>query len=898
MINDKQWLCEVDAWDPNLPTAENSTMTFNRASVAYDPVTGASIPGGIPRYSATGPLGGCVFMENGTTNLATNSDGSSTTGWTAIGSGTLSTAAIAEAVKPPGMTNRIKMTLTGTTCRVGQVINLTLNTVYTLSFWCYVPSSVAAGRAVCTLSYYNGSTYVQIGSSTTITERDVWVEKVIPAFTSNATYAQHYVALDLLTSVAGDYLYVTKFQLELGNFRTTWTPGVRNSELLSFATAGKLSMAQGTVEYWACPWSLMGSTHLLFYMLTGTNRRFLLFHRGTGQIGFDHGDTSVSLTSDLGVMAVGRWTHIAARWSTTSGTRELFVNGIQVASMAYAPGTDAWPTNCNIISSSGGEYLSNIRVSNVALTDREINQSFTTSGVVLPRLSSTTLLIPLITDTKNYTITTGGIKTLRFCSGTNYVDRTTKQSYQSRIVSPALYRSTIFDNKAGGASSAGFGEIRLANADGKLDALYDYSFDGRAVRITESNLGTVTAYMNCIVEKVQFNMAEVTLILNSNQALLDTVIQANTYGGTSTGATGIDGGEEVKGVKKPRVIGSRVNFWTPVCANPTKLIYQYNDTTLLPNLTMNAPGVYDKGVLYTIIGADYTSQVDMETNQPDTGGIRFWPAGGCFRLQAPPTKLTCMGITSYSVAATIRELIISALGSSAWSWGAGYPAFLTGSSYAVYAGLSLTTETYAQALDKLFGVGPGWWGFDSNGAFICGDLTASLALSPTIAITDRDIVTIDLQDAEIPAWKVIVKYRKNYSVHGSGDFAAGLTEPMMTPLKSDWRTVEVSSAAIKTAHPTATELTFESTIYGASAWVNTDTEASAFASRLFALYSVTRRKIIVTVAFNAAEHSAIYLGCAVRLLMSRYGLINGKTYVVMGRQDDARRGLLTLTLWG
>jgi hypothetical protein len=268
MINDKQWLCEVDAWDPTLPTAENTTMTFTRASVAYDPTTGAQTASGQPRVAPLGPQGSSVLMEMNTSNLVTNSKCDNLTGWQGTNSSTITLQATSPGgAFPPGMTSCIKNTLTtvnGITSPSG--FNLALNTPHTASIWCYVPSSVAAGTAWIYVAYVNVG-FVAF-NNVLVTERDVWVEKVVN-FTSNATYASHIIGLGILGGTIGNVHYSTKVQIEALTFRTTFTVGNRSSDALSFATAGKLSMTAGTIEFWMSP-ICVSNWHNFFNMSIGT----------------------------------------------------------------------------------------------------------------------------------------------------------------------------------------------------------------------------------------------------------------------------------------------------------------------------------------------------------------------------------------------------------------------------------------------------------------------------------------------------------------------------------------------------------------------------------------------------------------------------------------------------
>jgi hypothetical protein len=148
-----------------------------------------------------------------------------------------------------------------------------------------------------------------------------------------------------------------------------------------------------------------------------------------------------------------------------------------------------------------------------------------------------------------------------------------------------------------------------------------------------------------------------------------------------------------------------------------------------------------------------------------------------------------------------------------------------------------------------------------------------------------------MQDAAVPPWQLSVRYAHNYSTHSASDLVTGLTEGQMTPFKTEWRTIATSNGSLEYLHPTAKEIKFDSVMY-------TDSEALAYTVRMFALYTAGRRKLVVTVSLKSSLYSTVYPGSCLSIILERYSMVYGKKFLVLGRQDDARRGLLTLTLWG
>lgn len=217
-----------------------------------------------------------------------------------------------------------------------------------------------------------------------------------------------------------------------------------------------------------------------------------------------------------------------------------------------------------------------------------------------------------------------GETTLRYCSGTGYLEESiaalyvrsgehgSEAMYQSspnepilapnvpsvwlpRIVQPANLRRDIFERgTTGGSSRVGIGELILSNPDGALDALIDYGFDGRRVIIWygpddgEFSADFVRVFTGT-VEQATFEMKRVTFKLRDRQYELQTSIQNNLYAGTNVIPLGLEGLTDIQGKPKPLTFGTRKNV-TAVCVNTAKLIYRVHDGEV-----HDIPAVYDMG---------------------------------------------------------------------------------------------------------------------------------------------------------------------------------------------------------------------------------------------------------------------------------------------------------------
>lgn len=176
--------------------------------------------------------------------------------------------------------------------------------------------------------------------------------------------------------------------------------------------------------------------------------------------------------------------------------------------------------------------------------------------------------------------------TLRYCTGTGYRTKPSETPanvrYQARIVQPGLVRRDAFDaGTTFGASRVGYGEFVLNNADGALDGLIDYGFDGQqiVIRIGLSNAAYPSGFTTILVgtmEQPEFDRRRISIKIRDRQAELDQALMPARFLGTNSGATGIEGlPGDVQGGTPPVVWGSVENV-TPVLLNASLKLFGVN----------------------------------------------------------------------------------------------------------------------------------------------------------------------------------------------------------------------------------------------------------------------------------------------------------------------------------
>jgi hypothetical protein len=498
-----------------------------------------------------------------------------------------------------------------------------------------------------------------------------------------------------------------------------------------------------------------------------------------------------------------------------------------------------------------------------------------------------------------YNLTTLAIETLRFSSGTGYIDNATGNYYEPRIEQPALMRREIFaDGQIGGAASVSYGELTLTNIDGALDYLVGYAVDGRTLTIKageqDAAYASFTTTLKGVMQQAAMEWGRVSIRLRDRMAEFDKPIQALKYAGTNSLPNGIEGAADLKDAPKPLFYG-RISNITPTLVNSSRLIYQITTGTLA-----EVVNVFDNGA-YLGRGADYASQADMDANAPAAGYYRAWKAGGMFRLGANPAGIITAtawesGTIESSTAAQIAYRIATGAGgvSAGDTVATDYTAL--DSQNAGSVGVWITDSmTIIEALDRITASVGAWWGFDQLGKFRLARLDAP-AGSAVATLTDVEILSLDIEAATIngqavPAWKITLSHDINYTVQTGGHVAGVIAADRRAWLEKPARQTVAEDATVKTAHPLAQEIVYDTLLAGAG-------YAAPEAARRLELLKSGRLIYNATVRVDAALLAALDLGAVVSIALNRFGLSGGKLLRVIGIEGDYQRNQLNLRLWG
>lgn len=491
-------------------------------------------------------------------------------------------------------------------------------------------------------------------------------------------------------------------------------------------------------------------------------------------------------------------------------------------------------------------------------------------------------------------------------------DTPANQHYKVRIMNPGNYSRSLFSpGTTSGDVSVGYGYIELVNMDGELDELRDYAFDGYSLRIlTISRLRPVyveaSKLFDGTMEQVELSWESARVLIRDRLAELDKALQTALFAGTTI-AGGMNEAEgqpdDLKGKPKPLCYGAPAQI-VPSPANSFDLIYSAGADGL-DAITE----VRDKGVLLTASGNDYATIASLRTASIPSGQYATVKALGLFRLSSSPQgQVTCAPVKGLNAAArTAAKLARLVL---------------------LKAGFVENTHFLASDITALDALNPAEVGYyveaeevttldvvrkilGSIGAAIVPNRLGVFRLVrfaapsgyPVLTLTDADLLTTGDQGQKaidqlatgdegkgVPAWKVSVKYRRNWSVMTNNDLASvNVTAPFRSFATEEWRTAVASDTGVKTKHKLSPELTFETFLVSEAA-------AQAEANRLLALHSVRRERFKVTVKSWMA--APLDLGSVVRLQINRFGLSLGRDFTVIGITENYQTGNTTLDLWG
>lgn len=266
--------------------------------------------------------------------------------------------------------------------------------------------------------------------------------------------------------------------------------------------------------------------------------------------------------------------------------------------------------------------------------------------------------------------------------------------------------------------------------------------------------------------------------------------------------------------------------------------------------------------------------------------------------------------TDYSGnAVTLRDVLTEIFRRSTTSFSANgspetYIAGITNSDVGIY----LTEDTTFREVLQRFGLSFGAGMVQSYDSFGSPLHTLTPMLEPNGADTSiweigeehlfSPLQVENTQDdwGEAVVWRVVYNYRRNWTVQNRVDMP-GASETDIAFAETEWRTVTVEDASVKTMYPNAKELAVQSVL-------DDPATAATIAADLLARYKVRRRLYKLTVPMELGIRVSAFgtvqqlgLMADVRLTYTRFGLSAGAAMRVLGIQRNYDKDTIDLVLW-
>lgn len=525
--------------------------------------------------------------------------------------------------------------------------------------------------------------------------------------------------------------------------------------------------------------------------------------------------------------------------------------------------------------------------------------------------------------------------------------------YEPRLKKAYDFSRQMFrPGQLAGSSIPGAGSITLNNRDGGLDALADYGWGGRRVRVwlggADFALSDYGLIYDGTAEGIAFGDGEIVIRLRDLKYRFDREIQSAVFAGTGAEEGGSDvlnrrkplpygicrnvpllylgisggkhtffAGTNIIGVLRVRDLGYEL---TQVASSPGPSQWSVNVSTGLVTLG----GSYNGPITADIIGTRYLSATSTTSWAVGTGSKAFTVSAGLAlavgmkvrvgRTSAlhstwgdglitdyTSTTLT-VNITSVGGSGTHTDWTISPWGTTAGIVKAigtlmGVTSFDTASFTALDTAQPATVGYYIPEggiglghLDSICNGASCHHGFTRAGAFQVGRLSAPG--SPDSTYTGAEVLddTLQRQAMDEPNHEVVVRYRRLWSGAMSDDQLVGaVSDADRAFLTQEWRQSKDDDSDVLTAFPLSKPITVDS-IFDES------TDAAAEATRLLGMFGVQRG--YYTGRFKVQPLTLDIGGTTSITLDDFYDFGSGKALRRVEISEDLNLYEVELGLWG
>lgn len=559
-------------------------------------------------------------------------------------------------------------------------------------------------------------------------------------------------------------------------------------------------------------------------------------------------------------------------------------------------------------------------------------------SVVLPyrlELESPVRALVLAVDVESYDDEDGlgwtYVASEAFTTGAGHEPAST--AYEGRVAGGMIVNRQIGSDGFGrmaGVVGRVFGALPLVNSDGGLDALADRAVDGRRVVVragiaTEDRDGRRSIDISTFGRLVETSgdtwghgREQLTLTLRDSLARYRTAIQTVRYAGTG----GAEGPATLVGKTKPLTWG-RCRTVPAVLIDAGRQIYQLHDGAIHA-----VDAVYDRGIALEITADVAGGYSGLVADTVPAGEVHTALDAGLFRLGSPPAG----AVTADLRGGLLNEVLLYAEpwdDGDLWDDFGGWADTAEGPGYVETVGQIMLAammqssrfgldQIDGTSLDELDRVQPAPIGIHIASAGESPSLETVLAelaigvgavvgpdrlgrtqalridgpRSTTPVVLDDDAVLdvrrVDLAYGVPPlGWSLLC--RRNWAgAARDSDLAAGVSDERRAELLQAGFTAVFQEQARIVRHPTAKVAGLVPTHFAEL------TDAEAEAERLAELYAPGRILLEVVVKYLGS----FTLGRTIEIRHGRYGLDEGRRFVVVGVREEYGVNRTTLRLFG
>lgn len=483
--------------------------------------------------------------------------------------------------------------------------------------------------------------------------------------------------------------------------------------------------------------------------------------------------------------------------------------------------------------------------------------------------------------------------------------------YPRRLLDPGSFSRAIplADGSQTGASRQG--SIILANnglvgaVGTTLDDWIGHAFAGWPVVIRRgANPGlpypdNYPVIATLIQDSVAISGADMEITVRDRLAgARDKAVQTQSYTGGNVlpdGNGGVDpwleGTEDdLRGKHKPRLLSAARNI-TPPCVNTSLVIFQVSDDAV----TVTA--CHDAGASLTE-GARHAALDDLRTINPGAGHWNWYagPEGTFVRVNFSAERIGAFTCDAQAGDTDVHRTVSAIVAALLTGPGEMSAADLVASSFSalavaapapVDAWVGTERAVIGEVIDALLPAVGGWLLPNASGQMDVGQYQG--VGSPTGASTQYQVHGDPAVTLPSPVWRVVVEYARNWTVQTEG-LPGAVTEARRAWLAKEYRqTAPAENAAILASHPGAIDLTVRTMLRDRA-------DADALRDATLALFSAPA--MVLSLQVPEPRAAAIPIGSTVTLRLDRFGLADGRDFVVVGEDIDLADEMVTLTLRG